>query len=102
VDRPLPLRPLPGHRSPTHCTRLFPAGCEREPDTLTSSRTRGSRTPGHPEHGRTAGAETTTGPPGQSVAAMVGTATAGRHERGLFAPDTPDGASPSPVPPTRS
>jgi transketolase len=53
-----------------------------------------SKTPGHPEHGLTAGVETTTGPLGQGVGNAVGMAMASRRERGLFDPDAAPGTSP--------
>ena len=45
---------------------------------LASLRDAGSRTPGHPEYGRTPGIEATTGPLGQGVANAVGMALADR------------------------
>jgi len=44
----------------------------------------GSRTPGHPEYGHTAGVETTTGPLGQGCGNSVGMAIAGRWLAGAF------------------
>ncbi|MFF4018941.1 transketolase [Streptomyces sp. NPDC001843] len=84
----------PGHTSLTLYTQLHLAGYELELDDLKSFRTYGSKTPGHPEYGHTAGVETTTGPLGQGVANAVGMAMAARYERGLFDPDAPAGTSP--------
>ncbi|MEV5981017.1 transketolase [Streptomyces sp. NPDC052114] len=84
----------PGHTSLTLYTQLFLAGYELELDDLKAFRTQGSKTPGHPEYGHTAGVETTTGPLGQGVANAVGMAMAARYERGLFDPEAPEGTSP--------
>ncbi|MDQ0834790.1 transketolase [Streptomyces sp. B4I13] len=84
----------PGHTSLTLYTQLFLAGYELELADLKRFRTHGSKTPGHPEYGHTAGVETTTGPLGQGVANAVGMAMAARYERGLFDPDAPRGESP--------
>ncbi|GAB2704824.1 transketolase [Kitasatospora kifunensis] len=84
----------PGHTSMTLYTQLFLSGYGLELDDLKSFRVAGSRTPGHPEHGHTAGVETTTGPLGQGIANAVGMAMAARYERGLFDPEAAEGASP--------
>ncbi|GHA26483.1 transketolase [Streptomyces tauricus] len=84
----------PGHTSLTLYTQLFLSGYELELDDLKAFRTHGSKTPGHPEYGHTAGVETTTGPLGQGLANAVGMAMAARYERGLFDPDAPEGESP--------
>ncbi|MEV7208197.1 MULTISPECIES: transketolase [unclassified Streptomyces] len=84
----------PGHTSLTLYTQLFLSGYEVELDDLKAFRTHGSKTPGHPEYGHTAGVETTTGPLGQGVANAVGMAMAARYERGLFDPQAPEGESP--------
>jgi transketolase len=83
-----------GHSSITLYTQLYLAGFGLEIDDLKSLRTWGSKTPGHPEHGHTAGVETTTGPLGQGVGNAVGMAMAARRERGLFDPDAAPGESP--------
>jgi transketolase len=83
-----------GHSSITLYTQLFLGGFGLELDDLKALRTWGSRTPGHPEVGHTAGVETTTGPLGQGVANAVGMAMAARRERGLLDPDTAPGESP--------
>ena len=84
----------PGHSSLTLYSQLFLSDYGLSMTDLESFRTWGSRTPGHPEYGHTAGVETTTGPLGQGLAAGVGMAYAARYERGLFDPDTADGDSP--------
>ncbi|MER5910112.1 transketolase [Streptomyces sp. NPDC001982] len=84
----------PGHTSLTLYAQLFLAGYELELDDLKAFRTQGSKTPGHPEYGHTAGVETTTGPLGQGLANAVGMAMAARYERGLFDPEAPEGTSP--------
>ncbi|HEX6756574.1 MAG TPA: transketolase, partial [Mycobacteriales bacterium] len=82
-----------GHSSLTLYIQLYFAGYGLELDDLKALRTWGSLTPGHPEHGHTAGVETTTGPLGQGVGNAVGMAMASRRERGLLDPDAPPGQS---------
>jgi transketolase len=82
-----------GHSSLTLYIQLYLSGYGLELDDLKALRTWGSLTPGHPEHGHTAGVETTTGPLGQGVGNAVGMAMAARRERGLFDPDTAPGES---------
>ncbi|GGV11986.1 transketolase [Kitasatospora herbaricolor] len=84
----------PGHTSLTLYTQLYLSGYGLELDDLKAFRVAGSRTPGHPEHGHTAGVETTTGPLGQGIANAVGMAMAARYERGLFDPEAAAGTSP--------
>jgi transketolase len=83
-----------GHSSITLYTQLYLGGFGLEIEDLKALRTWGSKTPGHPEHGHTAGVETTTGPLGQGVGNAVGMAMAARRERGLFDPDAAAGESP--------
>ncbi len=83
-----------GHSSLTLYIQLYLAGFGLELDDLKAFRTWGSKTPGHPEYGHTAGVETTTGPLGQGVANAVGMAMAARYERGLFDPEAATGTSP--------
>jgi transketolase len=78
-----------GHSSLTLYCQLYLGGFGLTLDDLKALRVWGSRTPGHPEHGHTAGVETTTGPLGQGVANAVGMAMAARRERGLLDPDAP-------------
>ncbi len=82
-----------GHSSLTLYIQLYLAGYGLELDDLKALRTWGSLTPGHPEHGHTAGVETTTGPLGQGVGNAVGMAMAARRERGLFDPKPAVGES---------
>jgi transketolase len=84
----------PGHTSLTLYIQLYLSGYGLTLEDLKSFRVWGSLTPGHPEHGHTAGVETTTGPLGQGVGNAVGMAMAARYERGLFDPEAPAGASP--------
>nr|WP_093264508.1 transketolase [Thermostaphylospora chromogena] len=83
-----------GHSSLTLYIQLFLSGYGLTLHDLQSLRQWGSRTPGHPEYGHTAGVETTTGPLGQGIGNAVGMAMAARRERGLFDPDAAPGTSP--------
>jgi transketolase len=83
-----------GHSSLTLYIQLYLGGFGLELDDLKALRTWGSKTPGHPEFGHTAGVETTTGPLGQGVANAVGMAMAARRERGILDPGAPAGESP--------
>ena len=65
-----------GHASALQYSLLHLAGFGVSMDDLKQFRQWGSRTPGHPEYGRTPGVETTTGPLGQGVANAVGMAIA--------------------------
>jgi transketolase len=77
-----------GHSSLTLYLQLFLGGWGLELEDIEALRTWGSKTPGHPEYGHTAGVETTTGPLGQGVGNAVGMAMAARRERGLLDPGT--------------
>ena len=83
-----------GHSSITLYNQLFLGGWGLELDDLKALRTWGSKTPGHPEFGHTAGVETTTGPLGQGIGNAVGMAMAARRERGLLDPEPAPGESP--------
>ncbi|MGX7828709.1 transketolase [Actinokineospora sp. 24-640] len=82
-----------GHSSLTLYLQLFLSGYGLEIEDIKALRTWGSKTPGHPEHGHTAGVEITTGPLGQGLASAVGMAMAARRERGLFDPEAAPGES---------
>ena len=82
-----------GHSSITLYTQLYLGGFGLELDDIKALRTWGSKTPGHPELGHTAGVEVTTGPLGQGVANAVGMAMSGRRVHGLLDPDAAPGES---------
>lgn len=82
-----------GHSSITLYTQLFLGGFGLELDDLKALRTWGSKTPGHPELGHTAGVEVTTGPLGQGVGNAVGMALSARRVHGLLDPDAAPGES---------
>src|SRR5882757_7690119 len=67
-----------GHSSLTLYIQLYLSGYGLTMHDLKALRTWGSRTPGHPEYGLTAGIETTTGPLGQGFTNSVGMAIAER------------------------
>ena len=75
-----------GHSSLTLYIQLFLSGYGLELSDLQSFRTAGSKTPGHPEFGHTAGVEITTGPLGSGISSAIGMAMAARYEKGLFDP----------------
>ena len=68
-----------GHASMLLYALLHLSGYDLPLDELERFRQWGSRTPGHPEHGLTAGVETTTGPLGQGFGNAVGMALAERN-----------------------
>lgn len=63
-----------GHASMLQYSLLHLAGYDVSIDDLRNFRQWGSKTPGHPEYGHTAGVECTTGPLGQGIAMAVGMA----------------------------
>ncbi|MEX2180654.1 MAG: transketolase [Gemmatimonadaceae bacterium] len=73
-----------GHASMLLYATLFLSGYDLPLDEIKRFRQWGSRTPGHPEYGHTAGIETTTGPLGQGMANAVGMAVAEAHTAALF------------------
>jgi transketolase len=73
-----------GHASMLLYSMLHLSGYDLSLGDLESFRQWGSKTPGHPEHGLTAGVETTTGPLGQGVGNAVGMAVALKLKEARF------------------
>jgi transketolase len=79
-----------GHASILLYSMLYLTGHGLELDDLEAFRQWGSKTPGHPEVGHTAGVEVTTGPLGQGFANAVGFAMAERSLRARLGDDLCD------------
>ncbi|OIJ08229.1 transketolase [Anaerobacillus arseniciselenatis] len=73
-----------GHGSMLLYSILHLTGYDVSLDDLKNFRQWGSRTPGHPEFGHTAGVDATTGPLGQGFAMAVGMAMTERHLAATF------------------
>lgn len=73
-----------GHGSMLLYSLLHLFGYDVTREDLINFRQLGSRTPGHPEYGKTDGVETSTGPLGQGVGNAVGFAVAEAHLAALF------------------
>ncbi len=73
-----------GHGSMLLYSLLHLTGYDLSLDDLQKFRQLGSKTPGHPEYGHTAGVETTTGPLGQGFANGIGMAIAQKYLAATF------------------
>ncbi|MCH1623689.1 transketolase [Ferdinandcohnia quinoae] len=73
-----------GHGSMLLYSMLHLSGYDLSIEDLKEFRQWGSRTPGHPEYGHTAGVDATTGPLGQGISMAVGMAMAERHLAGVY------------------
>lgn len=76
-----------GHGSMLLYSLLHLSGYDVSMDDLKQFRQWGSKTPGHPEFGHTAGVDATTGPLGQGVAMAVGMAMAEAHMGAVYNKD---------------
>ena len=81
-----------GHASMLQYSLLHLFGFDLSLEDIGQFRQLGSRTPGHPEYGDTAGVELSTGPLGQGIAHAVGMALAGRMTSSQFGGDSLHGA----------
>jgi len=77
-----------GHGSMLLYSLLHLSGYDLQLEDLKKFRQWGSKTPGHPEFGHTAGVDATTGPLGQGIAMAVGMAMAERHLAEKYNRDT--------------
>ncbi|MBU8877932.1 transketolase [Bacillus sp. FJAT-29790] len=73
-----------GHGSMLLYSLLHLSGYDVSMEDIKSFRQWGSKTPGHPEYGHTAGIDATTGPLGQGIAMGVGMAMAERHLAAVY------------------
>ncbi|UJF34335.1 transketolase [Paenibacillus hexagrammi] len=77
-----------GHGSMLLYSMLHLCGYDLSLDEIKNFRQWGSKTPGHPEFGHTAGVDATTGPLGQGVGMAVGMAMAEAHLRETYNKDS--------------
>ncbi len=73
-----------GHGSMLLYSLLHLSGYDLSIDDIKEFRQWGSKTPGHPEYGHTAGVDATSGPLGQGIAMGVGMAMAERHLAAVY------------------
>ena len=76
-----------GHGSMLLYSLLHLCGYDLPMEELQNFRQWGSKTPGHPEYGHTAGVDATTGPLGQGIAMAVGMAMAEAHMAATYNKD---------------